>query len=461
MSDDCGCDTMDANTSESFGSKPFGTEEKLWLEELCTSNGLEYSEKANFSYVGSLELFSVGITFIPQMKQFSGIVHLCLVGHQIKKIQNLEILVQLEELWICDCLVQVIENLEENLKLKKLYLYENQIEKIENVGHLTELELLWLNGNKIGKIEGLRTLEKLADLNLSENLILEIGNAFESNKRLEKLNLTGNLISSMKDITNLTCLPRLRSLYLKDPLYPPCPVALLCNYPIHMVYHLPSLHCLDSQDVSMKTLKEMAENTVEKKVMFYKMKLKTVERSYNEIVKKLEESKNKLKTVSSSMLRKLLFAIKEIERELEELNVPSKAMSFAVSESKEKKFDSPESEKKSDPEDESSLKRDVNDNYDTNSSSEDELEELVERVNARKEQLNMKIKSLEERVAFWEEKDDLIEQSYSNMCLQARNLIDQRVQRLTIELESVGNVRFEEGGPSHSWYVQSAFICNF
>ena len=49
----------------------------------------------------------------------------------------------------------------------------------------------------------------------------------------------------------------------------------------------------------------------------------------------------------------------------------------------------------------------MNDNYDTNSSSEDELEELVERVNARKEQLNMKIKSLEERVAFWEEKDDL------------------------------------------------------
>ena len=46
--------------------------------------------------------------------------------------------------------------------------------------------------------------------------------------------------------------------------------------------------------------------------MFYKMKLKTVERSYNEIVKKLEESKNKLKTVSSSMLRKLLFAIKEV-----------------------------------------------------------------------------------------------------------------------------------------------------
>jgi len=105
----------------------------------------------------------------------------------------------------------------------------------------------------------------------------------------------------------------------------------------------------------------------------------------------------------------------------------------------------------------------VNDNYDTNSSSEDELEELVERVNARKEQLNMKIKSLEERVAFWEEKDDLIEQSYSNMCLQARNLIDQRVQRLTIELESVGNVRFEEGGPSHSWYkaVHDLFMSRF
>ena len=47
--------------------------------------------------------------------------------------------------------------------------------------------------------------------------------------------------------------------------------------------------------------------------MFYKMKLKAVERSYNESVKKLEETKNKLKFVSSSMLRKLFFTIKEVK----------------------------------------------------------------------------------------------------------------------------------------------------
>ena len=48
--------------------------------------------------------------------------------------------------------------------------------------------------------------------------------------------------------------------------------------------------------------------------MFYKMKLKTIERSYNETVKKLEEAKDKLASVSSNILRKLSFCIREVRR---------------------------------------------------------------------------------------------------------------------------------------------------
>ena len=70
----------------------------------------------------------------------------------------------------------------------------------------------------------------------------------------------------------------------------------------------------------------------------------------------------------------------------------------------EKQFDTPESDKKSDHEDEASLDKDGVENYDSNSSSEDELEDLVERVKIRKEGLNMKINELIERVSFWEKR---------------------------------------------------------
>ena len=49
-----------------------------------------------------------------------------------------------------------------------------------------------------------------------------------------------------------------------------------------------------------------------KKKMYYQMKQKTLERGYNETVKKLEEKKENVKTVSTNVLKKLNFAIKEV-----------------------------------------------------------------------------------------------------------------------------------------------------
>ena len=57
------------------------------------------------------------------------------------------------------------------------------------------------------------------------------------------------------------------------------------------------------------------QTTVAKKIMFYKMKLKTAERGYNEVVKKLEAAKEKLNVFSLNMSRKLLFSIKQVWRQ--------------------------------------------------------------------------------------------------------------------------------------------------
>ena len=44
---------------------------------------------------------------IPPLQQFCNLSKLCLVGHQISVIRNLEFLKNLEELWLCECSIKV------------------------------------------------------------------------------------------------------------------------------------------------------------------------------------------------------------------------------------------------------------------------------------------------------------------------------------------------------------------
>ena len=62
-----------------------------------------------------------------------------------------------------------------------------------------------------------------------------------------------------QDITNLARLSSLRSVGFKSPIYPPSGVSLLCNYAIHVVYHIGQLTELDSADVSSKAVKDTAD----------------------------------------------------------------------------------------------------------------------------------------------------------------------------------------------------------
>eukprot|EP00794_Sanderia_malayensis_P011828 gene11828-13054_t len=450
--------------SEEVPAKTFrnSAEQQIWLEELCSSNGLDYCDKADYKHTEELEMFLNGIPIIPSLHQFSGLIKLCLVGHQISKIENLKLLSQLEELWLCECSIQIIEGLDANTMLKKLYLYDNMIEKIQNLSHLLKLEVLWLNGNEIAKIEGIANLDNLREVNLAENKISEIGHTFDGNKKLVSINLSGNLITSFKDLTNLCNLPCLKSLSFKEPLYRANPVSLMCNYSTFILFHFPHLDFLDSYDVSQKTLKELAETTVAKKKLFYKMRLKTLERSYNEAVKKLEEAKTKLQSVPANMLCKVSFAIKQIERDQEEMKIPAKAMNFAVDETKE--LDSENRQDSQSPnQDEADVERtgrkygdgDNHDNHDerrSDSSSGDELEELFERVNVRKEKLRTKLNALKERIGVWEKRRSEIEASYKEKCEQAKMITDAHVNRLFLELETVGNVRFEDGTNSDTWF---------
>ena len=62
-----------------------------------------------------------------------------------------------------------------------------------------------------------------------------------------------------QDLTNLSRLRSLRTLGVKSSIYPASPVGLLCNYAIHVIYHLPQLTHLDDSDIDGKAIRDLME----------------------------------------------------------------------------------------------------------------------------------------------------------------------------------------------------------
>ncbi|XP_008581575.1 PREDICTED: leucine-rich repeat-containing protein 9-like [Galeopterus variegatus] len=393
------------------------------IKELCLCNGLSYEKVGQEgSDTSKLEMFFSGYPHIVGLSLFPNLTSLTIVAQDIKEISGLETCLQLKELWIAECCIEKIGGLQECRNLEKLYLYYNKISKIENLEKLIKLEVLWLNHNTIKSIEGLQTLKNLSDLNLAGNFISTIGRCLDPNEQLEKLNLSGNQICSFKELTNLTRLRCLKDLCLNDPQYKSNPVCLLCNYSTHMLYHLPCLQRLDTFDVSAKQIKELADTTAMKKIMYYNMRIKTVQRHLNEDLEKLNDRKCKLQKLPEERIKLLSFVKKNLEQELAELKGSSKGH---------------------------------NDRSNNNKVTELEKSKNCETVTEEpslQQMIQAKINALNERVTFWNKKLDEIEAIYRIEVKQKKKSHGLLIPFLLIELETVGNIHFEEGTRSDDWF---------
>ncbi|KAM4853660.1 leucine-rich repeat-containing protein 9 isoform 3-T5 [Thomomys bottae] len=393
------------------------------IRELCFCNGLSYEMIGKEgSDTSKLEMFFSGYPCIVGLTLFPNLTSLTIVAQDIKEISGLETCSRLKELWIAECCIEKIEGLQGCRNLEKLYLYYNKISRIENLEKLMKLEILWLNHNAIKNIEGLYFLKNLSDLNLAGNLISTIGRCLDPNDKLEKLNLSGNQISSFKDLTNLTRLPHLKDLCLNDPQYKTNPVCQLYNYSTHVLYHLPSLQRLDTFDVSAKQIKELADTTAMKKIMYYNMRIKTVQRQLNEDLEKLNDRKCKLQKLPEERIKLFIFAKKTLERELAELLGPGKGSSDRSHNSKA-----------------------------AESETQKENDSATE-VTSLKQKLLTKLNALNERVTFWNKKIDDIETIYRNEVKQKKKSHGLLIPFLLIELETVGNIHFEEGTRANDWF---------
>nr|KAF6501216.1 leucine rich repeat containing 9 [Molossus molossus] len=392
------------------------------IKELCLCNGLSYEIVGQEgSDASKLEMFFSGYPHIVGLSLFPNLTSLTIIAQDIKEISGLETCLQLKELWIAECCLEKIGGLQECRHLEKLYLFYNKISKIENLEKLSRLKVLWLNHNTIKNIEGLQTLKNLNDLNLAGNLISSIGRCLDPNEQLEKLNLSGNQICSFKDLTNLTRLHHLKDLCLNDPQYKTNPVCLLCNYSTHVLYHLPCLQRLDTYDVSAKTIKELADTTAMKKIMYYNMRIKTVQRHLNEDLEKLNDRKCKLQKLPEERMKLFSFVKKNLERELDELKGSGQGQNERSNNNK-------------------GMELEISKNSET-----------VKEESSLQQKILTKLNALNERVTFWNKKLDEIEAIYRIEVKRKKKSCGLLIPFLLMELETVGNIHFEEGTRSDDW----------
>jgi hypothetical protein len=129
--------------------------------------------------------------------------------------------------------------------------------------------------NKIKKIEKLpNTIESLSIAlnfieNLSENLL--------EYEELKELNISGNLLSSFKDIIIISKIKKLEELNLNDPNFGENPICLMNNYRLFVLHLIPKLKILDEAFITKEEYEEY-EYIYQKKSTFYKNKIKQMNR---------------------------------------------------------------------------------------------------------------------------------------------------------------------------------------
>ncbi|XP_029982636.1 leucine-rich repeat-containing protein 9-like isoform X2 [Sphaeramia orbicularis] len=411
---------------QSKKQKPQSDEEVV--KKLCMVNGVSYEKIAHEGInISSLEIFFSGFPRMVGLSFFPRLCHLTIVGQNIKQIEGLECCPLLCELWVVECHLTKISGLENCLQLEKLYLYDNKITEINNLEMQINLQVLWLNNNCITEIQGLTSLQNLEELNLSENEIEKIGQSLDLNVSLQNINLSGNKIRSFKELTMLAHLPNLRELALQDHTSTPNPVCLLCNYATHVLYHMPGLQYLDTYEVSGTKVKEVAEATVMKKMMYYNMRVRTAHRDLAEIKLSLTEKKKILLQIPEESIRTINYTLKNLERDLSNVQVGRKKSTCT-------KDDGP-------PHRVEGL-----------TDRDDQTTDLNLDPNMEQKILN-KMDALRERLAVWTKRTDEIEALHEKEVAQVENSMDYTVQFLLMGLESVGNIRLEEGCSTDSWFT--------
>ncbi|KAI9104748.1 hypothetical protein DFS34DRAFT_575701 [Phlyctochytrium arcticum] len=334
-------------------------------------------------------------------QHFPALQSMCIIAQDIDEIEALEACPSLEKLWICETGVTRIKNLQHLTELRELYLYGNRIQRIEGLDYCQKLEKLWLSDNGISVLENLQRLSKLKVLHMGNNKIMSVGDALDENTNIEELNISGNLISSFREVLFFARLPKLTSLCLSDPNFADNPICSLCNYQTHVIYHLPKLRWLDTLEVTEES-RRIINSTVMKKRMYYNMRIRTIKRNTNFLLKLLDVRTGTEQSRIEADVRCLVERVKKVQKRYDDHLLESPAANSTQPTSLAKVL----------------------------SDAKYRLRQFVEiktrtlnRLHLHKDQVHLQI----------------IQQS------------DMAIRKLLLELETGGNVRFEDGHRDDPW----------
>jgi Leucine-rich repeat (LRR) protein len=220
------------------------------------------------------------------MRFFTGLTELCIMAQpNFTSLNGLQYCPNLMTLWINECGIKTMgAALKGCKKLKAVHMCNNKIRTIENLDDMPVLEVLWLCNNKITSVDGLSGCPKLRVLWLASNRIKYISTGLDGSTQLAEVNLADNLVGEFKQVLNLGRCETLRTLSFSDPHYGGNPLCNLCNYQTYVLYHLGQLTTLDSMYISRES-KQLAEATYMKKKMYYNMRIKTLKRNTNNVIR--------------------------------------------------------------------------------------------------------------------------------------------------------------------------------
>ncbi|KAJ3035656.1 Leucine-rich repeat-containing protein 9 [Rhizophlyctis rosea] len=366
---------------------------------LCSNNGISEAVFVNLhSSIRAIEMCFYNFPTIAGIHQFNHITSLCVVAQDIQEIYGLEECTELEKLWICETRVHKIQGIENCTKLKELYLYGNRITNIEGLDTLTKVEKLWLSDNDITILENLSSLVNLQDLRIGNNRIASVGDALNEND----LNIAGNQVASFREVLFLARLPKLTSLCLSDPNFADNPICALCNYQTHVIYHLPKLTSLDTLEVTEES-RRIISATVLKKRMYYNMRIRTIKRNTNFLIKFLDNTYADAQSTIEADIVALLSRTKRVQKRWDDFTL-------------------------------STARRDQPENAPIFEKLEDAKYRLTQLIDKKSRTLR----------ALNRHKEDIA----THITQQS----DMAIRKLLLELETGGNVRFEDEQRDDAWF---------
>jgi hypothetical protein len=138
-----------------------------------------------------------------------------------------------------------IAGLEPFLYLRTLDLSGNLLQRIEGLSLLKNISRLNLARNNIKVVDGLDALTLLQELDLSGNYITHIPKKIGMNGALQKLDMSGNNLSVLREVEHLKKLSNLRNVSLSTN-----PLAKLPHFKHYVTFHLRTLSVLDFAQIT-------------------------------------------------------------------------------------------------------------------------------------------------------------------------------------------------------------------